>query len=283
MAKLVLYLDRPVHFPGDTVQGEVVLQTPKPLTIRRVTVEASGAEKTVITESYGSGKSRRTVTYTENNPQVNAGLLLAGPGELPPGEQRFPFSFQMPPNVLATYHGLQASVFYTVRANADIPMWFDAGQALELVVVVPRGLCRPDPTPLGFRSKTADDPARPGFLAQVQRSSFFCGDFVEGSVRLTGTGGHRIRKAQVVLKTMEIATARGHVRENVNVVSKAELPGGELGVERSAPFRIYIPKEAPGCYSGMYSSLKWLVDINLDVAFAFDVSAAQEIVVFNAV
>ena len=283
MAKLLLYLDRLVHLPGETVQGEAVLQTPKPLTVRQITVEATGVERTVITESHGAGKHRNTVTYTETNPILQWGIMVAGPGELLPGDHRFPFSFQLPQNALATYHGLHANVFYSVRANADIPMWFDAGQALELVVVMPRNLCRLDPTPRGFQTKFVDDPAKPGFLAQVQRSAYLCGDYLEGSVRITGDGGHRIRKAQVVLKTLEIASARGHVRENATVISKTDLPGEMLGVERSAPFRIYLPKEAPGGYCGMYSSLKWLVDINLDVAFAFDASAAQEIVVFNAV
>lgn len=283
MAKLFLYLDRPMHFPGEPVQGEAVLQTPKPLTVRQITVEASGVERTVITESHGAGKHRHTVTYTETNPILQFGAVLAGPGELSPGEHRFPFGFQLPPNAIPTYHGMHANVFYTVRANADIPMWFDAGQSLELFVALPRSMCRPDPTPRDFSTKAASDPAKPGFLAQVARSGLLCGDFVEGSIRLTGDGGHRIRKAQVVLRTLETASARGRVRENSTVISKTDIPGEMLGVERSAPFRIYLPKEAPGCYCGMYSSLSWLVDINLDVAFAFDARAAQDIVVFNAV
>ena len=283
MAKLLLYLAQPVFFPGDIVRGEALLQTEKQISVRKVTVEASGFEKTIITESHGAGKHRHTVTYTETNPILNWGAIVGPAGDVPPGEYRFPFEFQLPQNALASYRGLSAHIFYSVKASADIPMWFDAGQTLELPVRMPRRMCREDPGPQGFSTPDPDNPARPGFMARVLRSTFFGGDFVEGSVTLTGTGGKRIRKATVTLNTLEVAEARGRVRENMREVARVDIPGDQLGPERAAPFRIYAPKEAPGTYAGMHSSLKWLVGINLDVAWAFDVKAAQEIAVFNAV
>ncbi len=283
MAKLMLYLAQPAFLPGDIVRGEAVLQTPKPISVNKITVEASGFERTVITESHGSGKHRHTVTYTETNPILNWGAIVGPAGEVPLGEYRFPFEFPLPPNALPSYRGRCAHIFYSVKANADIPMWFDAGQTLELPVRMSRQSCREDRSPRGFSTPDPDNPARPGFMAQVFRSAFFAGDFVEGSVTLTGTGGKRIRKATVTLNTLEAATARGRVRENLTEVSKTDIPGDQLGPERAAPFRIFAPREAPGTFAGMYSSLRWLVGINLDVAWAFDVKAAQEIAVFNAV
>jgi len=283
MARLMLYIAQPACFPGDIVRGESVLQTDKPLTVRKITVEASGFEKTVITESHGAGKHRHTVTYTETNPILNWGAIVGPAGEVPPGEHRFPFEFQMPPNALPSYRGLCANIFYSVKANADIPVWFDAGQTLELPVLMQRRSCREDQSPRGFSTPNVDDPSRPGFMAQVFRSAFFAGDYVEGTVTLTSGGGHRIRKATVTLNTLEVATARGRARENLREVSKLDIPGDQLGPERAAPFRILAPKDAPGTYAGMYSSLKWLVGVSLDVAWAFDVKAAQEIAVFNAV
>jgi hypothetical protein len=283
MAKLLLYLSKPEYLPGDLVSGEAVLQTDKPLTVRQVTVEASGAEKTVITESRGAGKHRHTVTYTEVNPILNWGAVVGPAGEVPPGEHRLPFWFQLPPGALPTYRGVQASVFYSLRANADIPVWFDAGQSAELPVRQDRRACREDRSQRHFSTPDVDNPTEPGFMAQVSRSTFFLGDFVEGAVTLTSGGGHRIRKATVRLFTLETATARGRVAENSRERARLDIPGDRLGPERAAPFRIGIPKDAPGSYCGMYSSLKWLVSINLDVAWAFDVRAEQEIVVFNAV
>jgi hypothetical protein len=283
MAKLLLYLARPVYFPGDPIEGEAVLQTDKPLTVRNITVAASGFERTVITESRGSGKHRHTVTYTEQNPILNEGAVVGPPGEVPPGEQRFPFRFQLPPNALPTYRGRQANVFYSVRANADIPMWFDAGQTVEVPVVLARRCCREDQTPLRFSSEDPDDPSRPGFMAQVLRTTHFAGGFVEGAVTLTADGGKRVRKATVTLNTLETATARGHVEENLREIARQDLSGDQLGPERAAPFRIYAPKDAPGTYNGMYSSLNWFLSVKLDVAWAFDVNAAQAITVYNAV
>ena len=283
MAKLLLYISKPVYLPGDIVQGEVVLQTDKPLNVMQVTVEASGAEKTVITESHGAGKHRHTVTYTEVNTILNWGAIVGPAGDVPPGEHRLPFELRLPQGALPTYRGVQASVFYSLRANADIPMWFDAGQSAELRVSRDRRACREDMRPRHFSTKNVDNPAEPGFMAQVNRSTFFLGDFVEGSVTLTSGGGHRIRKATVKLCTLETATARGRKAVNVKEMARQDISGDQLGPERAAPFRICIPKDPPGSYTVMYSSLIWLVSINLDVAWAFDVRAAEEIIVYDAV
>ena len=283
MAKLFLYLSKPVYLPGDLVQGEAVLQTEKALKVRQVTVEASGAEKTVVTESHGVGKSRHTHTYTDANQILNFGAIVGPAGDVPPGEYRFPFEFPLPANALPTFHGQCASTFYSVRANADIPMWFDASQSAEIPVRQDRRACREDRSPLGFSTANVDDPSEPGFMARLDRITFFAGDFVDGTVTLTSGGGHRIRKAIVRLYTYESATAQGHTSVQENEVSKVLIPGDQLGPERAAPFRIYIPKDAPGSFSGMYSSVEWQIEIQLDVAWAFDVKESQDIVVFNAV
>jgi hypothetical protein len=283
MVKLLLHLARPVFVPGDTVQGEAVLQTERPLSVRKITVEATGFERTVITEQHGVGKNSHTVTYTERNQILNWGAIVGPAGELPPGECRLPFEFQLPPGALPTYHGRCATTFYCVRANADIPVWFDAGQSMELPVLMSRRSCPEDQSPRAFSTENPDDPSRPGFIARLYRSSFFAGNPVEGSVTLTSSGGHRVRKATVTLNTLERASAQGRTSLMVSKVARCEIPGDELGPERAAPFCICAPADAPGEFCGMYSSLKWEIEIKLDVAWGFDVGACQQIAVYNAV
>ena len=280
MAKLTVYLDRPVYSPGDEVKGEAILEIAKPLTVRAITVIVDGKERICFKDPDLTG---HPLLYLADNPLLQLNITVATPGELQPGEHRFPFSFLLPPNAPADYRGPNASVGYLIIAKADITMGFDAFQCPNLNVAIPRSLCSLDTSPKTFATATADDPTKPGLVAQIPRSGYFCGDVVEGTIQLTGDGGHRVRKARVVLKTLENATAEGRCKESIDIVSKVDISGEMLIVGMAVPFRIEIPKDSPGTYTGRYFSMKWFMEIDLDMALANDISASQWIDVYNAV
>ena len=279
MTQMALYLSKGCYFPGELVEGRAVLTVPKPIKVRGIALQAEGYERTSVTVSRG----KHSHTYVSKNDILQYPAMLSGECELQPGEYSYPFRFGLPPDALATYKGSHAVVLYSVKVNADIPMWFDAHHTLDIPVVLPRRGIQADQRSAPFMSGTAGDPLKPGFRAVISRSFCFAGESVEGTITLTTAAGKRVRKADIRLRSLEQAVAQGHPAEAPSVINRMEIPGEQLTEGVSIPFSMRIPREARSTYQGAFSSLRWFVDINLDVALAFDVSARQEIVVVNAV
>jgi len=274
-------VNKPVFFPGDMVIGIVHIETPKPQKIRSIAVGAEGYEMTRITESHGMGKHRHTHTYVSKNTMQAFSKVLAGEGEIPPGSYDYPFEYQIPPNVLPTYHGYHANVAYVIGVNADIPMWFDSGQTVELPVRNPRRELVLDATPVRFQSDYYLDPSKPGFVVDLERTMFTTGDVIQGWMTLTGTGGKEVRKADILLQTMEYAVAQGHSRDVPATIMQGYVQGQALVAGGKASFALPIPRGAPGAYNGVYSRLRYMLVVNLDISWGFDVSAGVEVVVIN--
>ena len=281
MTKLTVQLSRPFYFPGEMVEGQALLSAPKPVELRGISLQAEGCEHTSITVHHG----KHSTTYVSRHDILQYSQALSGPCQLPSGDYSYPFRFQLPPDALPTYKGYHANVRYNVMANADIPMWFDAKQTVEVPVVLPRRGIRPPQNLQGglFRSETADRPGRPAFQAKLSRLFFLAGETIEGTISILSTGSKRLRKADVSLIAVECAEAQGREAENETPVAKCQLPGEQLTDGVSSPFSLQIPPQVYSTYSGLHSSLAWVVRINLDLAMAFDVSADQQVAVVNAV
>jgi len=279
MTQMLLSLTKGVYFPNDVVEGRAVLSAPKAVQLRGVTLLVEGTERTSVTVSSG----KHSHTYVSRNDILRHSVALAGQCDLPPGEHSYPFRFQLPPGALPGYRGRHASIIYSVTANADIPNWFDAHCTLEVPVGVPRQAVNRDDRRVMFQSTTAQDPLRPGFNASLKRCFFLAGETIEGALTLTTAAGKRIRKAELFLRTLETAVAQGHQAAFPTLHNSAQIPGDQLVEGAAVPFSLSIPRECFSSYQGAFSSLKWLVEINLDIALGFDVSATAEIAVVNAV
>lgn len=120
-----------IFYPGQDVQGEVQLQVKDEVKIREIRLKFEGAANVRWTENRGTGKHRRTVTYSSSELYFNQVVHCQSPpnGEdrmmLQPGSYRYPFQFQLPPDTPSSFEGHCGRVRYYVKATMDIPWAFD--------------------------------------------------------------------------------------------------------------------------------------------------------------
>ncbi|XP_063687098.1 arrestin domain-containing protein 17-like [Bolinopsis microptera] len=134
-----LHNPQPVYYAGQTVAGQVYLELAAELDFRAITLALHGDANVAWTEHHGSGKSRRTVHYRNNETYLNIKLYLIGDGKekskLPAGGHNFPFSITLPMNLPSTFIGDHGRVLYLFKCNIDRPWKRDNNLHLYITVV----------------------------------------------------------------------------------------------------------------------------------------------------
>jgi|GEM_PF-2789629 len=279
--RVQLYVEKPAYFPGEIVRGTVHVEGDKPQKVRGINLEALGFEQTRVTVEEGCGKNRHSHTYISTNVLHRYDQPLLSETILPPGAYAYPFEYGLPPQGLPTYHGFCANVMYSVTANVDIPLWFDAKQTVETPVLIPTSQVPIERKPATLYSPHADDTSKPGFMMTTDRTTFFSGEVLRGNFMLTGDGGHKVRKVDIAIQLIEEAVAQGHSRVSNNVIAATQIPGEYLAQGATVPIQIGIPSPITTVYNGIFSKIYYALVINVDVAWAFDTSASLPLVLLE--
>ena len=292
---LKLLLERGAYAPGETVRGTVVLTLPKPLRTRGVRVYLEGSENTSISVTRGSGKNRRTVTYTSENRILSEGFVLFGGqgvgtlkamGEtfkslagtldyplLAAGEYEYPFEFELPGDALPTWSGPHARVGYSLRAEVDVPVGLDLTFNGVLYVIPPESW-----TIIPARRSERHVPGGlfGAFQADVSMEFEFKGcplrwkERLEGRLHIKNRSQKKIRGATVSLLAVEHAEADGYVRDTTSAILEGffKTPN-PAGAEHEVTFGFVLdPSLTP--YQGDFSRVVYWLQAELDVKFAGD-------------
>jgi hypothetical protein len=127
---ITLQKTSPIYFSGETIVGTVNLRVHERFKINSVKMVINGSCNVRWSESHGSGKNRRTVTYSAHETYLSFKSLLVTkqPHEdelyLEPGDMTFPFNIVLPPNIPTSYEHQYGKVRYSIQATIDIP-WLD--------------------------------------------------------------------------------------------------------------------------------------------------------------
>ncbi len=107
-----------VYFPGEAVQGVVVVQSKGSMSHNGIRLVASGRIKLLA-----SGKDQTVLENLGSNVEdplklLNVVIEVAKEGKLPNGTTELPFEFVLQPDAAAklyeTYHGVYVNVHYTI-------------------------------------------------------------------------------------------------------------------------------------------------------------------------
>lgn len=69
-----------IYYPGEIIDGAVVLKLNKELKLREIKIEFHGEARVRWSQSSGSGQNRRTHTYHNNEVYINTYATLFGKG-----------------------------------------------------------------------------------------------------------------------------------------------------------------------------------------------------------
>ena len=139
-----------VFFPGNVVEGFVEITTTSDISMVAVRCKATGKEKVVCRRRRKQGKRHYTETCRESHPFYKQLITLAGQMkssgqrqsiEVPPGQYTYPFAFQLPMDIPASFAKSAgddyAAVVYYVKAYVDIPYGRDAVSKQLITVIKP--------------------------------------------------------------------------------------------------------------------------------------------------
>ncbi|CAJ0949260.1 unnamed protein product, partial [Mesorhabditis belari] len=144
----------PLYYAGENVQGTLLIKSQEALNARQVLIKIHGEarnswSKTTesdSTNSDGSTSTTRDTTYYDSTIEILSGEsrvwgVCVGKSEIPAGELRLDFSFNLPPNCLSTFHSFDGKILYSVKAEVDTGRWnFNKTTASEFTVVKPSDL-----------------------------------------------------------------------------------------------------------------------------------------------
>ncbi|XP_030749787.1 arrestin domain-containing protein 3-like isoform X1 [Sitophilus oryzae] len=135
------------YFPGNTIQGQVIIQLNSDTTLRGVRVTLSCNEHTewLGSESYYDNDAReqksRTTQFQGDNEVFSLKQWLYGDQNakvnLSSGQHIYPFNIQLPQNIPSTYHSEKGTVSYKITATVDRPMALDFEDNMVIVVNSP--------------------------------------------------------------------------------------------------------------------------------------------------
>lgn len=77
---LVFAGNKTVYYPGEILDGAIVLRLNKELKLREIKIEFHGEARVRWSQSSGSGNTRRTHTYHNNEVYINTCTKLFGKG-----------------------------------------------------------------------------------------------------------------------------------------------------------------------------------------------------------
>ncbi|CAD5215180.1 unnamed protein product [Bursaphelenchus okinawaensis] len=130
---IVLKRSEPVFFPGEVVDGYVLIKSREPIKAREIAIAISGKAKSTWTmwEQYSANRSTKSeaVPYWAEIIYIDLVNTLWTPpptsSVLPAGENKFPFSFLLPSNAPPTFEGKVGYIRYFLRVKIERPWLFD--------------------------------------------------------------------------------------------------------------------------------------------------------------
>lgn len=262
---------RAAYYMGEIVEGTVVVETTREVPSRGLCLDIVGRESTEITRS--SGKS--SVTYRSHADVCAWRLPLQGETTVPPGTYRFPFRFQLPLEGLPSYEGRHAFVRYVLEARLDVPLWIDTVWKGELAVFYDRPSVRTFSNPVRFRSG-GDGPE---VYVELDGDRFFARELIGCRITILRLGDRRVRRVYVRLIGGEYARAENQEETTTTFRSEIEIPMDRIQVGIPFTFEIPVPADAPSAYHGRYSYYSYVLQVGLDIAFAYDLVAQTPIVI----
>ncbi|XP_013118360.2 arrestin domain-containing protein 17 [Stomoxys calcitrans] len=119
-----------VYYSGETITGNVVLQTTSEKNIRSIRIRFLGEAKVSWQESERHKNSdgeyeTRTVNFRGNEVYIDNSTMVRGAGKLPPGTYTFPFNITLPLSCPTSCEGKYGHIRYALWLIVERPHAFD--------------------------------------------------------------------------------------------------------------------------------------------------------------
>ena len=296
LKQLEIFLKKYTYFPGETIEGVVILRLSQPLKVRKLTLRFTGIEKVKIDSEGSVGDKYDWGSYTSTFPIITKTEHLTPKMQIPEGEHHRKFSFTLPNDALPSYRGVHANVTYLLKTHADVPFWFDVKtQRTIWVMYHPSNIqllsksissSTEDFYPLNSKPKRrkglfGEKEPKPSFKVDLDKNTFLAGETITGMILIRNPTEKTIRKVKIKLWAQEYASAQGETKYTTRRVFKHAIEMDELVLDTPTNFAIPIPRNVATSYTGRFSNCVWYLDFQLDIAFTRDVKKSIPIAIYQ--
>ncbi|XP_034833555.1 arrestin domain-containing protein 17-like [Maniola hyperantus] len=133
------------YYPGQTVQGKLIIQQDKVKIFRGIYVKLKGFcyvhWTTRRSKTVNGKKEYRTINHSAHEEYINYKVYLVGgeSGERStgPGKYEYPFQFRLPNNCPASFEGQHGHIRYEIKAVVDGALQLDQEEKIAVRVVTP--------------------------------------------------------------------------------------------------------------------------------------------------
>lgn len=293
MRRIKFLLERVGYHPGETIEGEVLIQLDEPLKSRELELKFEGTEKTTAYYTDSEGDSQRTREYF---PITKDHQQLRGPGPLQPGEHRFPFTVKIPDSAIPSYDGRNVEIFYELKAWVDVPWGFDL-EVEKHIYVLPFTPVRdryyerpiflgtvdvPETEALSF--ETMEKRGRhntPELAVFLDKGLYYAGEKIQLRGLVTNPKGKHLRELDIKLRAYEYSKANGSSEKTKLMSCKLPIPIRSTGRRHQFEDVIRIPEDAPSSFRANNSKVVWELEIELDVAWGWDRELELDVPIFQ--
>ncbi|XP_077128069.1 arrestin domain-containing protein 2 [Ranitomeya variabilis] len=220
----------PVFSSGASVSGKVLLELVSATKVESVKLHAGGYAKVHWTESRSAGSS---TAYTQNYSdeveylQLRETLLQTDNGALhvlPAGKHEFPFTFQLPENLVTSFEGKHGCVRYWVKAKLHRP-WSTVKKAKkEFTVIEPIDINTPDllAPQAGTKEKVAHawycNLGQVTVTAKIDRKGYTPGEVIPIFAEIDNCTSRTVVPKAAIIQSQTF-TARGTLKQKKSVVA----------------------------------------------------------------
>ena len=219
MREVEIQVSRTDFFPGERIEGDVIVSCDETFNCSRVLIELFGEEETRVV--VGSGDDRRT--YRDTVEHLYMEHELTGEGEIYEGHTKYEFSFKLPQILPPTYDGMHGWVKYWLEAKVEVSWALDPKARQELYIPISWPSQPPDQRPLHIAS---EDDETWSLKVEMPSDLMILGERFK--FRAIVAGNVKLRKLRAYLYHVEYVWPDGHDTEHWELLNSVEIPDDDL-------------------------------------------------------
>ncbi|KAM9331171.1 arrestin domain-containing protein 2 [Gastrophryne carolinensis] len=221
----------PVFSSGDSVSGRVLLELLADTKVESVKLHAGGYAKVHWTESRSAGSSTAyTQNYSDQVEYLNLRDTLLPRNDngalnvLPAGRHEFPFTFQLPENLVTSFEGKHGCVRYWVKAKLHRPWATVKKNKKEFTVIEPIDINTPDllAPQAGTKEKIAHawycNLGQVSVTAKIDRKGYTPGEVIPIFAEIDNCTSRAVVPKAAIIQSQTFI-ARGTMKQKKSVVA----------------------------------------------------------------
>jgi hypothetical protein len=259
---------------GDIVKGYCYVNA-KEFESNKMRLIVQGLEYVTITRSTSSSNNTSyTSTYTARDIILSQNLSnFINNSKLSNSDQNrveIPFEFIIPENILPSYEGKSARIWYEVKATIDKKHAIDTTKSIIFNV------SRKTDNTIHTNYITTNTDEDNYATLNLERTSFFLDETIKGEIFIHKSISN-LRRVELVLMGTE--TSRASIYTDYNKSEHKKNLDKYNNNLKQFTFEMKIPKDIKRSYKGKYSEFSWQFNIRFNRSFRSDINVAIPIII----